>query len=97
MKEISFEELESWKKSDKDFELIDVREPWENELFNIGGKLIPLGEIITRKDEIDISGKPIVVYCKRGIRSQIAIQRLEKYFEDAEFYNLERGVWELKR
>lgn len=97
MKQISFEELQSWKASGKDFELIDVRETWEHELFNIGGKLIPLGEIMSRRSEIHPSGKPVIVYCKRGIRSQIAIQRLEKHFKEVEFYNLEKGIAELKK
>lgn len=95
MKQISLEELKSWQDSKTDFELIDVRESWEHELFNIGGKLIPLGEIMSRKDEIEISDKPVVVYCKRGIRSQIAIQRLEAYFKNIDFYNLDRGVYDL--
>lgn len=92
MKQISFSELQGWKASGTDFELIDVREHEEHQSFNIGGKLIPLGEIFRRRNEIDIQGKPIVIYCKRGIRSQIAIQRLEQYFDGIHFYNLEGGI-----
>ncbi len=97
MKEISYHNLLEWKKEGKDFELIDVREKWEHEDFNIGGKLIPLGEIMQRKNEINGNGKPIVVYCKRGIRSQIAIQRLSPHFEHLDFYNLENGVYNLMK
>ncbi len=96
MKEISYSELKEWEKEGRKFHLIDVREVWEHQSFNIGGILIPLGEIIQRKDEIgQLDDKPIVVYCKRGIRSMIAIQRLIPHFEGKEFYNLNQGVYDL--
>ncbi len=92
MKQISVQKLEEWKSIDKDFLLIDVREEWEHKSFNIGGVLIPLGEIISRKNEVNQGIKTVVVYCKRGIRSQIAIQRLNSLFKEIEFYNLENGI-----
>ncbi len=75
--------------------LIDVREDFEHEDFNIGGQLIPLGEIIQKTLEIpnDIA---VVVYCRKGIRSQIAIQRLEEKFGYTNLINLEGGVEKLR-
>ncbi len=94
MKHITHKELESWKDKSEDFHLLDVREVEEHSFFNIGGQLLPLSEIFIRKDELPRSGK-VVVYCKRGIRSQVAIQRLAPLFPDCEFYNLANGVWDL--
>ena len=34
------------------FILIDVREPWEHELFNIGGLLIPMTSVFNNLDKI---------------------------------------------
>ncbi len=97
MKEISYQELNSWKEEGRVFVLLDVREPWEHEQFNIGGQLIPLGEIISRKDEIMENKSPVIVYCKRGIRSMIAIQRLTPHMPNVEFYNLSEGVYHLMK
>ena len=52
------------------FLLIDVREPYEHEEFNIGGDLIPMGNfpmvissLISHKED------EVVVYCRSGRRS----------------------------
>ncbi len=94
MQNISLNDIDQWRADEVDFQLIDVREPIENEQFNIGGVLIPLSEIIRQKQKI-ILDKPVVFYCKRGIRSQIAIQRLQRHFPDAKFYNLQGGIYSL--
>ncbi len=56
--------------------LIDVREGWEHTAYSIGGTNIPMGELISRLQEIP-KDKDVVLYCEKGIRSVIAIQRLE--------------------
>ncbi|MFT6147772.1 MAG: adenylyltransferase/sulfurtransferase [Saprospiraceae bacterium] len=86
--------IDQWRADNKDFQLIDVREPSEHNAENIGGILIPLGDIMSNKDKIK-HGKPVVIYCKRGIRSQIAIQRLHRKLPGVLFYNLEGGISEL--
>lgn len=91
MKELTYAELKEWEAAKKDFQLIDVRESDEHEAYNIGGQLIPL-QLILRKPELLDFSKPIVIYCKRGIRSQLAIQRLAPRFPDADFYNLSQGI-----
>jgi rhodanese-related sulfurtransferase len=57
-----------------DVHLIDVREPYEHDEFNIGGINIPLGELIMHIDEIKaLSGeKEIALYCRSGNRSAMA-------------------------
>ena len=78
--------------NDKDnFQLIDVREPWEHDAFNIGGILIPLGDIIHEPEKIAID-KPVILYCRKGIRSQVAIQRLQEKFQLTNLINLIGGT-----
>ena len=90
MHQLTAIELQEWKEVDKDFVLIDVREDWEHEAYNIGGFLIPLGTLIGRRNEIP-TDKKIVLYCEKGIRSVIAIQRLATYGY-ANLYNLAGGM-----
>jgi adenylyltransferase/sulfurtransferase len=71
--------------------LLDVREQDEHDEFNIGGVLIPLGEIISRINEIPTNQK-VLVYCKRGIRSMIAIQKLLIKNPNLELINLSGGM-----
>ena len=96
MQNISLNDIDQWRADKIDFQLVDVRETIENEQFNIGGVLIPLGEIIQKKEKIKPE-KPVVFYCRRGIRSQIAIQRLQRYFPDADFYNVQGGIIQLMK
>lgn len=89
--EISVDELKLMMDNrDDNFQLIDVRELYEFEIGNIGGLLIPLGEIENRINEISSSGKKIVL-CRSGVRSQKAIRKLQKLgFNN--LYNLKGGI-----
>jgi adenylyltransferase/sulfurtransferase len=75
----------------EDLQLIDVREDYEHEAFNIGGELIPLGTIIQQASRIE-KNKPVIIYCQKGIRSQIAIQRLQEKFMFTNLINLIGGM-----
>ena len=75
----------------EDFQLIDVRELYEHEDFNIGGELIPLNEIVQQIEKI-ATGKPVIIYCHKGIRSQIAIQRLQEKYPFTNLINLIGGT-----
>jgi len=90
MKNISKSELEAWDEEKQEYILVDVRELWEREVFHIGGSHIPLSELWERKDEIPHE-IPVVVYCQKGIRSQVAIQRLQAIGYD-NLYNLSGGI-----
>ena len=91
MKSITSKELQQLINDKKDIQLIDVREPDEHEEFNIGGELIPLGEVTLHLDKINID-KPVIVYCRKGIRSQFAIQKLQDKFPFNNLFNLVGGV-----
>jgi molybdopterin/thiamine biosynthesis adenylyltransferase/rhodanese-related sulfurtransferase len=53
----------------EDVQLIDVREPYEYQIAQIGGKLIPQNDVPQRLSEID-PGREVVVHCRSGARSQ---------------------------
>jgi len=73
------------------FELIDVREPFEFEIARIdGAKLVPLGEIPERADELDRE-QTLIVHCHSGRRSAQAV-RLLKQRGFAKVRNLEGGI-----
>jgi len=73
------------------FQLIDVREPFEYEIAQIdGAKLIPLGEIAERLDELKRE-QPIIVHCHSGMRSAQAVRLLQQR-GFAKVYNLEGGI-----
>lgn len=90
MKTITAAELKGWQENHKIFQMLDVREHWEHEAFNIGGKNIPMNEIMSQKDVID-KNIPTVIYCEKGVRSAIIIQRLTAYGFD-NLYNLDGGM-----
>lgn len=75
----------------EDIVLIDVREPWEHEIFNIGGTLIPLNSLMENIEKIETE-RPVVIYCRKGIRSQIAIQRLQLKYDFTNLMNLSGGM-----
>ncbi len=94
MQQINFQELAKWRKNGVEFLLIDVREPAEHQAGHIGGHLVPLSDLKSGH-HLFTDAQPAVIYCKRGIRSQIAIQRLKNQFPSVEFYNLEGGIIDL--
>ncbi len=53
----------------EDVQLIDVREPYEYQIAQIGGKLIPQNDVPQRLHEIDRE-REVVVHCRSGARSQ---------------------------
>ncbi len=91
--EIAVKELkEMIDRGESDFHIIDVREPYEYEIGNLGGLLIPLGEIENHLDKIPSSRKKVIL-CRSGIRSKKAIQKLQKLgFKN--LFNLKGGILE---
>ncbi len=75
--EMSVEQLKArFDRGDRPY-ILDVREPHEYEIVNIGGHLIPLGELPERIHELD-SSREIVVHCKSGVRSAKAVNFLRR-------------------
>jgi adenylyltransferase/sulfurtransferase len=91
MKTITVQEIKELMDQNADFQLIDVREPYEYDEANIGGHLIPLGEIPVRFEEIS-KDKQVIMQCRSGARSANAAQFLEQNFGYTNLYNLEGGI-----
>jgi molybdopterin/thiamine biosynthesis adenylyltransferase/rhodanese-related sulfurtransferase len=88
--EITVSELKQRMENGERLAVLDVREPHEYDIANIGAPLIPLGELPERLHELDQT-QNIAVHCKTGGRSAKAV----KLLKDAGFetvYNVKGGI-----
>jgi len=81
MQTITVEALKAKLEAGEKLNLIDVREPHEHAAFNIGGILLPLGQVQTLQiDDIeDLKEEIVYIYCRSGNRSGQACMMLEPY------------------
>lgn len=91
MKEITVQDLKKKIDNNEDFQLIDVREEFEYQDANLGGLLIPLGNILLEADKIS-KDKDVVIHCRSGKRSAAAIMQLEQQFGYTNLSNLQGGI-----
>jgi rhodanese-related sulfurtransferase len=91
MKEIDVITLKTWKDQGKDFQLIDCREDFEYEMGNIGGLHIPLNQIVEHENQV-ARDKDVVIHCRSGKRSGMAVRELESRFGLSNLYNLSGGI-----
>ena len=71
--DITVQELRQKLDSGEQFLLLDVREPWEYEEFNVGGRLVPVGSLMNQMWELEeYKDQPVVVHCRSGARSAMA-------------------------
>ena len=71
--------------------LIDIREPYEHEEFNIGGENIPMDEF--NEENIKPNMKTIL-YCATGIRSKALARKLHKSTQNADVWYLDCSLKE---
>jgi molybdopterin/thiamine biosynthesis adenylyltransferase/rhodanese-related sulfurtransferase len=91
IKEISVQDLYDWQVKGEKFQLIDVREPHEYDIVNLGGELIPLATVTANAGRIE-KDKKVVLHCKMGGRSAKAIRELEERYGFENLYNLKGGI-----
>jgi len=89
--EVSVQQYKGWLEDDEDVQLIDVREPHEVEIAEMGGELIPLDTVLDNADKIS-RDKKVVVHCRSGARSAKAIRQLQEKYGFENLYNLEGGI-----
>jgi molybdopterin/thiamine biosynthesis adenylyltransferase/rhodanese-related sulfurtransferase len=88
--EITVKELKEKLENGEGISVLDVREPHEYEVANIGARLIPLGELPERLVELD-RDTPLAIHCKTGGRSANAVKLLQDAgFENA--FNVKGGI-----
>ena len=88
--QLSVKELKRRIDAGEDVYLIDVREPYEYKIAQIGGKLIPQNEEPQRLAEID-RDREVIVHCHSGVRSQ----RIAEFLKQAGYprvVNLAGGI-----
>ena len=91
MHEITAQELKERLARGSKLQLLDVREPEEFEICNLGGDLIPLGDLPKQTARVrhDV---PVVVICHHGFRSAQAISFLSQRFGYENLLNLKGGI-----
>ncbi|MFD1769308.1 rhodanese-like domain-containing protein [Sphingobacterium suaedae] len=90
MKEVTVQELKNMMDRNDEFQLIDVREPFEYEVSNLNGLNIPLAGIVIESDKV-AKDKPVIIQCRSGKRSAQAVMLLEQQgFEN--LANLKGGI-----
>lgn len=77
VEEITAKEVAALQEQGADFLLLDVREQAEYDSANLGGKLIPLGQLPSRLNELNPE-QFIVVHCRSGGRSRRAVELLQE-------------------
>lgn len=83
--DITVEELKERLDKEEALNFLDVREDYEYEEQNLGAKLIPLGELPDRMDELaDWKDKEVIVHCRSGARSG----RAKAFMEGQGFTNV---------
>ena len=91
VEEIDVIQLKQWQEENKDFQLIDVRNPHEWEIADIGGEKIIKGQHLSQIDKVrrDV---PVVVHCRSGQRSADVIKDWQDQDSFDNLYNLKGGI-----
>ncbi len=75
--------------------VVDVRDEWEFDEFNIGGLNVPLPDLRARKAEL-LPYDSLIVICTNGARSRVAAKDLlrQPEFQHKTIYHLHGGIIE---
>ncbi len=92
--DISLPELDTLRRQ-PNTAVVDVRDEWEFDEFNIGGLNIPLPDIRARKAEL-LPYDTLIVICTNGVRSRVAAKDLlrQPEFQSTSIYHLHGGIIE---
>jgi len=73
------------------FQLIDVREDYEFENFNLGGINIPLSQVFSSLDKIDTT-KEIIFCCNSGMKSKAILHTIKRKLNIDDVFSLDGGL-----
>ena len=88
---ITAKDLSEQMKQSNDYFIVDIREPYEYEIANIGSKHIPMGEICNRIEELP-ADKITVIMCRSGKRAEAVANILRTDFNRSNVVILEGGI-----
>lgn len=91
MKEITVQELKQLIDDKADYQLIDVRESYENDIATLNGELIPMNTVFDNVDRIS-KDKKVIIHCRSGQRSGNIILALQEKLGYDNLYNLKGGI-----
>ena len=91
MRIISALELHEAMQKGQEFEIVDVREPYEYDACNIGSLHIPMGEICNRIADLP-KNKNIVIMCRSGKRAEAVANILMTDYSISNVYILDGGI-----
>jgi sulfur-carrier protein adenylyltransferase/sulfurtransferase len=91
VREVDVFELQEMREQGEEFDLVDVRNPYEVEICEIGGTNIPLDLLENNVSKISRT-KKTVVYCHYGSRSLSAIKLLQEKYGFNNLFNLKGGI-----
>ena len=91
MRIISALELNDAMQKGQEFEIVDVREPYEYDACNIGSLHIPMGEICNRITDLP-KDKNIVFMCRSGKRAEAVANILMTDYSISNVYILDGGI-----
>ncbi|MEY3237553.1 MAG: hypothetical protein RI883_1654 [Bacteroidota bacterium] len=91
MQIISALELHEAMQKGQEFEIVDVREPYEYDACNIGSVHIPMGEICNRIADLP-KDKNIVIMCRSGKRAEAVANILMTDYSISNVYILDGGI-----
>ncbi len=76
--DITVTELKKKLDNKEEFVFIDVREQYEYDEFNLGARLIPLGDFQTSIPDLEEhKSDEVIIHCRSGARSGMAQQMLQ--------------------
>ena len=90
MKTINAKEFKNILKNKNNFQIIDIREPYEYEDGALTNENIPLDKMMSSLNKIH-KDRPVIIYCQSGKRASAIIYMLEKEYKLENLYNLEGG------
>ena len=90
MKTINAKEFKNLLTNNNNFQIIDIREPYEYEDGALTNENIPLDKMMSSLNKIH-SDRPVIIYCQSGKRASAIIYMLEKEYKLENLYNLEGG------
>ncbi len=90
MKTINAKEFKNLLKNNNNFQIIDIREPYEYEDGALTNENIPLDKMMSSLNKIH-KDRAVIIYCQSGKRSSAIIYMLEKEYKLENLYNLEGG------